>query len=401
MSKPQPTDIRTLAVHAGEPPDRVTSASSPNLVMSSTFLADPEASFSAEGSHGDDSYFYTRWDNPTVSQLEQKLAALEASESAMAFASGMAAITGLFFHCLRPGDHVLLGDVIYAAVSEMAGDLLQELRIEVSRADSSDIDAMCAELRDNTKLIYIETPCNPILRLTDIAAVADLARSCGARLAVDSTFATPVATQPIKLGADFVVHSLTKYIGGHGDAVGGAIVGAATDIDEIRRKIGIRMGGVLSPFNAWLILRGAATLPIRMQAHQSSAMAVAQFLEQHPAISKVTYPGLASHPQHELACRQMSNFSGTLTFHVRDDAIQPKSFAEKLNTIHYAVSLGHHRSLLFYIPTNEILKTSFELTASQEAKYRQYAGDAIYRLSVGIEDPGDLCTDLDNALREL
>lgn len=401
MSKSQPTSMQTLAVHAGEPPDKVTSASSPNLVMSSTFLADPEASFSAEGSHGDDSFFYTRWGNPTVAQLEQKLAALEAGECAMAFASGMAAITGLFFHCLRPGDHLLLGDVIYAAVAEMAGDLLVELGIEVSRADSSCIDAIRAEVRDNTKLIYIETPCNPILRLTDIAAVAALAKDCGARLAVDSTFATPIATQPLRLGADFVIHSLTKYIGGHGDAVGGAIVAATADISEIRRKIGIRMGGVISPFNAWLILRGAATLPIRMQAHQASALAVAGFLEQHPAISKVIYPGLASHPQHDLACRQMANFSGTLTFQVRDDAIPPKVFAEKLRTIHYAVSLGHHRSLLFYIPTDEILSTSFSLTEQQESNYRSYAGDAMYRFSVGIEDPVDLCDDLDNALKEL
>lgn len=400
MSHSKPAS-QTIAVHAGEPLDRVTAASSPNLVMSSTFLADPEASFSAEGSHGEDSYFYTRWGNPTVTQLEQKLAALEEAESAMAFASGMAAISGLFFHCLRPGDHLLLGDVIYAAVSEVADDLLTDLQIQVSRADASDIKALRGEIRENTKLIYIETPCNPILRLTDIADVAALAKECGARLAVDSTFATPIATRPLTLGADFVIHSLTKYIGGHGDAVGGAVIGSTADIALIRRKIGIRLGGVISPFNAWLILRGAATLPIRMQAHQRSALAVAEFLEQHPAISKVTYPGLPSHQQYELACRQMDNFSGTLTFQVRDNAIPPRVFAEKLRFIHYAVSLGHHRSLLFYIPTDQILSTSFNLSEEQEANYRAYAGDAIYRLSVGIEDPVDLCADLDNALRSI
>ncbi|MEC5127427.1 aminotransferase class I/II-fold pyridoxal phosphate-dependent enzyme [Verrucomicrobiales bacterium BCK34] len=395
------TSLQTRSVHAGEKPDPGTGASSPNLVMSSTFLADPAASFSAEGSHGEDDFFYTRWGNPTVAQLESKLASLEETEAAMAFASGMAAITGLFFHCLRPGDHLLLGDVIYAAVSETAGDLLTDLGIEVSRVDTSDLNAVSDALRDNTRLVYIESPCNPILRLTDIAAVADLVHERGARLAVDSTFATPIATQPAKLGADFVIHSLTKYLGGHGDAVGGAVLGPEKDISEIRRKIGIRLGGVISPFNAWLILRGIATLHLRMRAHESSALAVARHLEAHPAITKVTYPGLESHPQHDLACRQMSNFSGVLTFQAKDHARLPVVFAEKLKIIHYAVSLGHHRSLVFYIPTDEILKTSFQLSPEQEANYRAFAGDAIFRLSVGIEDPVDLCADLDQAFQSL
>lgn len=396
-SETQP-GMRTRAVHAGEYPDPSTGASSPNLVMSSTFLADPEASFSAEGSHGEDAYFYTRWGNPTVAQLEQKLASLEETEAAMAFASGMAAVTGLFFHCLRPGDHLLLGDVIYAAVHEMAGDLLSEFGIEIGRVDTSDLEAVRAALRDNTRLVYIETPCNPILRLTDIAAVAKLVHERGALLAVDSTFATPMATQPATLGADFVVHSLTKYLGGHGDAVGGAVLGKADEIGKIRRKIGIRLGGIISPFNAWLILRGLATLPLRMAAHESSALAVARHLEGHPGITRVTYPGLPSHPQHALACRQMKNFSGMMTFQAENHAALPKIFAEKLRVVHYAVSIGHHRSLIFYIPTDEILKTSYSLTEAQEEHYRAYAGDAIFRLSVGIEDPADLCADLDLSL---
>ncbi|MCB1089917.1 MAG: PLP-dependent transferase, partial [Verrucomicrobiae bacterium] len=348
--------LETLAVHAGELPDPATGASSPNLVMSSTFLADPEASFSAEGSHGEDAYFYTRWANPTVTQLEQKLAALENAEAAMAFASGMAAVNALFFHCLKPGDHLLLGDVIYAAVSETANDLLAELGIAVTRVDTSDLDAVRAGIRDDTRLVYIESPCNPILRLTDITAVAEIAAEAGARLAVDSTFATPVATRPIELGADFIVHSLTKYLGGHGDAVGGALLGPMEDLAEVRRKAGIRMGGVISPFNAWLILRGMATLPLRMRAHETNAIEVGQFLQQHPVVSKVTYPGFESHPQFELACHQMDNFSGMLTFQADRHAELPRLFAKHLQVIHYAVSLGHHRSLLFYIPTDEILK---------------------------------------------
>lgn len=390
--------VNTRAVHSGEHPDPATGASAPNLVMSSTFLADPDAAFSAEGDHDEDTYFYTRWDNPTVAQLEKKLAALEEAEAAMAFASGMAAITGLFFYMLRPGDHLILGDVVYAAVSETANDLLTELGVEISRVDSSDIDALQKAVRQNTRLIYIETPCNPILRLTDISAVGSAAKACGAKLVVDSTFATPIATRPLAHGADFVVHSLTKYLGGHGDAVGGALLGPADSIARIRSKIGIRLGGVISPFNAWLILRGLATLPLRMRAHETAALQVARFLSNHTAIKQVTYPGLESHPQHNLARRQMDNFSGVLTFQVADHEAIKRALAEKLEIIHYAVSLGHHRSLVFCIPTDQILSTSFQLTEAQALKYRSFAGDCIFRLSVGIEDPDDLCEDLDRAL---
>ncbi|MDF1823201.1 MAG: PLP-dependent aspartate aminotransferase family protein [Verrucomicrobiales bacterium] len=393
--------IQTLAIHAGEHPDPVTKASSPNLVMSSTFLADPDASFSAEGSHEDEGYFYSRWSNPTVAQLESKLAALEGTESAMAFASGMAAVNALFLHCLRPGDHLVMGDIVYAAVSETANDLLLELGIKISRVDTSDPAAVETALRENTRLVYIESPCNPILRLTDIAAIAKLLRGTKARLAVDSTFATPVATRPTDYGADFVIHSLTKYLGGHGDAVGGALLGPTEDITEIRRKAGIRMGGVLSPFNAWLILRGLATFPLRMRAHESAAMDVGRFLENHPLISRVYYPGFESHPQHELAARQMNNFSGMLTFQTERHAELPHLLAENLEIIHYAVSLGHHRSLIFYIPTEEILKTSFKLTEQQNEAYREFAGDAIFRLSVGIEDSKDLCADLERVFSKL
>lgn len=396
-SLPSDCGLQSISVHAGESPDPTTRASSPNLVMSSTFLADPDASFSAEGSHGDE-YFYTRWANPTVTQLEEKIAALETGEAAMAFASGMAASTGLFLYLLRPGDHLVLGDVVYAAVSETANGLLTELGIEISRVNTSSLSAVRNALRENTRLVYLETPCNPILRLTDISAIAALTRECGARLAVDSTFATPVATRPIELGADFVVHSLTKYMGGHGDAVGGAIVGSVEEISGIRQKIGIRMGGVISPFNAWLLLRGLATLPIRMRAHEESALRVANFLSDHPAVRKVIYPGLKTHPQHELAKRQMANFSGMLTFQVDDHERARSLLAEKLEIVHYAVSLGHHRSLIFSIPTGEILSTSFSLTPEQEAEYRDYGGSAIFRMSVGIEDPDDLCRDLDRIL---
>lgn len=397
---PERTGLKTLAVHGGESPDPVTRASSPNLVMSSTFIADPDASFSAEGMSEDTPFFYTRWSNPTVDQLERKLALLEGGESCLAFASGMAAISALFFHLLKPGDHLVISDVAYAAASELTNDLFPKIGVKVSKVNMSDLDEVRAAVNAETRLIYAETPANPIMRLTDIEAIASIAREAGALLAVDSTFATPVATRPIELGADIVVHSLTKYLGGHGDALGGAVIGDHDTLAALRQKIAVRTGGVISPFNAWLIIRGLATLPLRMEAHQRAAQAMAEFLESHPKVKRVIYPGLPSHPQYELARRQMANSSGMIAFQVRDGPATARVLSEHLNIIHYAVSLGHHRSLLFYVPTADMLETSFKLSDAQEQSYREYAGDGVLRFSVGIEDPEDLCADLDQALAQ-
>lgn len=397
-----PVGDQTLAIHAGEAPDPVTRASSPNLVMSTTYIVDNDTKFSVENLEENDPWVYTRWGNPTVQQLEIKLAALEEAETAIAFGSGMAAITTLLFHLLRSGDHAVISDVAYAALSEITNDMIPEYNIEITKVNTSDSEAVKKALRSNTKLVYIETPCNPLLRLTDIKVIAGIAHSVGAKLAVDSTFATPLATKPLQFGADFVIHSLTKYIGGHGDALGGAVLGSKADLTPLRKKTTIRFGGVLSPFNAWLILRGAATFPLRMRVHQENALKVAQFLESHPKVERVIYPGLPSHPQYELAKRQMKNFSGMLTFRVKDGAAQAKIFSEKLQIIHYAVSLGHHRSLIFYLNTNDLLQTSFKFdTPEQLASWKEFAGDGLFRLSVGLEDADDLIHDLEQALRDV
>lgn len=395
---PKDARLRTLAVHGGESPDPVTRASTPNLVMSSTFIADPDAAFSVEAMSEDTPFFYTRWSNPTVDQLERKLALLEGAEAGVAFASGMAAITALFLHLLKPGDHLVISDVAYAAASELTNDMFPEMGVRVSKVNMADLDEVRAAVTGDTRLVYAETPANPIMRLTDIEAVAKIARAAGAWTAVDSTFATPVATRPIELGADVVVHSLTKYLGGHGDALGGAVIGPGELLGELRRRVAVRTGGILSPFNAWLIMRGLATLPIRMEAHERAATAAAALLEGHPKIKRVIYPGLPSHPQHELAQRQMRNNSGMMAFQVADGPAAARVLAEHLRVIHYAVSLGHHRSLLFYIPTADMLETSFKLTGPQEQSYREYAGDGVFRFSVGIEDPDDICADLEQAL---
>lgn len=391
--------LRTAAVHAGERPDPATGASSPNLVMSSTFVTRDPTGFSAHDLDEDSGYLYTRWSNPTVAQLEAKLCALEGAESCLCFGSGMAAAAGLFLSVLKSGDHIVMSDTSYAGVAELGRDTLPRLGIEVSFADTSDPRNVEAALRPATKLIWVETPANPIVRLTDIAAVAEIAAERdGVRVAVDSTFATPVATRPLELGAHYVMHSLTKYIGGHGDAVGGAVLGTREDIAALRLEAGIHYGGVLSPFNAWLIMRGAATLPLRMKAHEENALAVARFLEGHPRVTRVIHPGLPSHPQHDLARRQMDNFSGMLTFRTEGGTELAERMARDLQIIHYAVSLGHHRSLVFRLDTAALMESSFRLRGAQLESYRRYAGGGIFRMSVGLEDPEDLCADLEGVL---
>ncbi len=390
---------QTTAIHAGEFPDPSTGASAPNLVMSSTYVTEEAAGFSAHDLDENSGFLYARWSSPTVSQLEQKLCALEGSEAALCFGSGMAAASGVLFSLLSAGDHCIMTDTNYAGVAEIGRDTLPRFGVEVTLVDASDPQNVADAIKDNTRLIWLESPANPIMRLTDLKTVADIAKARGGiKVAVDSTFATPVATRPIELGIDYVMHSLTKYIGGHGDAVGGAVCGSREDISALRLEAGIHHGGILSPFNAWLIMRGAATLPLRMRAHQEGAMTVAKFLEDHPKVTRVMYPGLASHPQHDLAKRQMKNFSGMLSFQMENGAEAADRMARELQVIHYAVSLGHHRSLIFWMDTPGLMETSFRLEGEQLQSYRSYAGDGIFRMSVGLEDGEDLCADLDRVL---
>ncbi len=391
----------TTAIHAGEVPDPITGASAPNIVMSSTYVSEEPAGFSAHELTDESPFLYGRWANPTVRSLEQKLAALEGTEACICLASGMAAASAIFFSLLSQGDHLIISDVSYAGVAELARDTLPRFGIEVSIVNTSDLDAVAAAVRPNTKLIHTETPVNPIMRLSDIAALARIAKFSGAKLSCDATFASPLGQKSAELGVDYVMHSITKYIGGHGDAIGGAICGSSEDIKALNLEAAIHYGGILSPFNAWLISRGAATLPLRMRAHEEGALAVANWLEAHPKVTSVMYPGLKSHPQHELAKSQMQNFSGMLTFQVGGVA-EGEALAEKmtkqLQVIHYAVSLGHHRSLIYWMPTEGLMETSFRLEGEQLEDYRQYAGDGIFRVSIGLEDADDLIADFERVL---
>ncbi len=392
----------TLAVHAGEEPDPITGGLRTPLHLSSAFklpgfgikLFDALTMDSARPPHA-----YARWSNPTVRALEDRLAALEGAEAGLAVATGMAAISALALTFLSSGDHLIASEVCYAGAAELFGLHLPRFGIEVSLVDTSDVEQVRRHLRPNTRLVYVETPANPILRIADIAALAQVTHAAGALLAVDSTWASPALQRPLALDADYVIHSLTKYLNGHGDALGGAVLGPAKGLQRIRKEMLVHLGGALSPFNAWLIERGLVTLPLRMAQHCESALRVARFLEGHPAVARVIYPGLPSHPHHALAGRQMARAGGMLAFRLKGGLAAAITLAEKVRVFQYATSLGHAHSLLFYYPSDIYVDAATYLDAGQKARIREWMGDGIVRASIGLEDPDDLIADLDQALR--
>jgi methionine-gamma-lyase len=390
--------IQTLSIHGGENPDSATGASAPSLEMSSTFLVDEEISFSANNLTAATPFVYTRWDNPTTRQLEQKLAILEQAEACVAFASGMAASAAVMLAHLSQGDHLVISNTNYPGTAEFARETLTRLGVEVTPVDTTQPAEIEAAMRDNTRMLWLETPSNPLLRIADIAAAADIAHQQDALLAVDSTFASPIATRPLNLGADLVIHSLTKYIGGHGDAMGGSVCGSQALLGPLRGEALVHYGGVISPFNAWLIMRGMATLPLRMRCHEANALAVASFLEAHDKVEKVLYPGLESHPQHALARAQMDNFSGMISFRTAHPKAIAQRMMQDLEVIHYAVSLGHHRSLVYLMQTADLIGSSYRLEGAELDNYRELAGEGIFRLSIGLEDSEDLIRDLEAVL---
>jgi cystathionine gamma-synthase len=390
----------TLTLHAGAGPREVGLPASSPPVMATSFFTRPDAvGFSANDLEEAAPHFYTRWSNPTLGLLETRLAALERGEAALSFASGMAAISALFLDRLGSGDHLVLSNVCYAGVAELAHDILPRHGIAVTAIDTSNLEAVAAAMRPNTKLVHIETPANPILRLSDIAAIGEITHAGGAELSVDATISTPLGTKPVGLGADYVVHSLTKYIGGHGDTLGGAVIGRHEQISALRKGSLIHLGGSLSPFAAWLILRGMETLAPRMMMHEANARRIEAFLADHPKVRSVFWPGSPRHPQYDLAARQMRNFSGLLAFTAREEGrALACQLAERLRVVSYAVSLGKTKSLLFYIPTEDILRSSFHLEGEEARSYRDWAADGVFRFSIGLEDPDDIIADLEQAL---
>jgi methionine-gamma-lyase len=393
----------TLAVHAGIEVDPATRAIAPNVSMSvNNALLPGEGAFSADGVEdlAELPFLYARWTNPTVRQLEKRMAALEAAEEAIASATGLAAIAGVFFTFLKAGDHLIVSDVCYAGAAELSRRILPDYGIEVTAVNMSRTEEIEAAIRPNTRLIHCESPCNPILRLTDLRVVSEIAQRHGILVSVDSTFATPAATQPTTLGVDLVIHSLTKFINGHGDALGGVVCGSKAHIAKIRARAGVYLGAALSAHNAWLIMRGIDTLFARMRMASETAQRVAAFLETHPAIERVIYPGLDSHPQRALVEKQMELPGGMIAFRIKGDMHDAaRVMARELKVIHYAFSLGHQRSIVVHLDTAEMMASTFHLEGTQLADYRAFAGDGIFRLSIGLEAAEDLIADLDQVLR--
>ncbi|WP_038171111.1 trans-sulfuration enzyme family protein [Tomitella biformata] len=379
----------STAVHVGNDIDPGTGAVRTPLVLANSYALPYDPSQMSWSNT--EVPFYTRNSGVNQLALQRKLAAFEGAEDAVVLASGVAALHAVFFTHLKSGDHVVVSDVSYEAIFRLFADLLpRKYGIEATFADTSDPDAVRAALRPETKLVHLETPANPTTKLTDVRAIAEIAHAAGALVTVDSTFATPLLLRPLELGADLVVHSLTKYINGHGDAMGGAVLGAKELIEPIKADAMVDVGGVISPFNAWLIGRGAITLPLRMRQHCANAQAAAEFLEADPRIAYVAYPGLASHPQHELAARQMSDgYGGMMAFAVRGDPDTMNRFVGNLRLITSAVSLGHDESLIVHVSGDG------PRVAAYPPEFKTWGH---LRFSVGIEDAADIIADLRQAL---
>jgi len=381
----------TRSVHAGETRDAGDALDAP-LVLSSTFALgtadEAAAAFRGEKAR----YVYGRWQNPSVEQLEQKLAALESGEDAVAAASGMAAVTGALLASLRSGDHVVAPVSCYGETSRLLRERLPAFGMETSFVDAGDPSAYERAIRQETRVLYLETPANPLLHITDIARVAELARGRELCVIVDNTFATPFAQQPLLHGADLVLHSLTKGLGGHGDAIGGIVCGGRERVRQVRELVVKGFGGVLAPFNALLISRGIRTLALRQSAACASALEIARWLEAHPAVSRVHYPGLESHPGHAVAARQMRAFGALLSFELHGGLEAARAVIDRVELVTHAVSLGDIRSL--------IVHPASTTAANIPPAVRAEGGitDGLIRLSVGIEDTVDLISDLSQAL---
>lgn len=382
---PQPDyGFATLAIHAGQDPEPVTGAVTVPIFQTSTYvqegLGKPRAG-----------YDYARTKNPTRLAYETCAAALEGAEYGLAFGSGMAA-TNNCMYLLRSGDHLICSDDVYGGTYRFFTQVMEKFGIRTSYVDTSDLDAVKGALQERTRMIWVESPTNPLLKLSDIAAVAEIAHGHQAKLVVDNTFMTPYFQRPLALGADIVVHSATKYLGGHSDVVGGLLITNDAEIYETMKFHQKSVGAVPGPFDCWLALRGLKTLAVRMRAHQENASQLAAFLETHPAVEKVYYPGLASHPQHDLAKRQMSGFGGMISFVIKGGLEASRRLLESTKLFFLAESLGGVESLI------ELPAVMTHASVPPERRQQMGIDDGLIRISVGIEALEDLQADLAQAL---
>ena len=379
-SSPRKPGFETLAIHAGQDPERLTGAVVVPIFQTSTFAQ--EAVGKNKG------YEYGRTGNPTRTALETCLAALEGARWGLAFASGMAASDAVA-HLLSKGDHVVMGDDVYGGTYRLFARVFDRAGIDLTAVDMRKLDAVRRAMRSRTKVVWIETPSNPLLKVLDIAALAEIAHKARAIAVADNTFASPYLQQPIKLGADLVLHSTTKYLGGHSDVVGGALAGNAAELRDRIAFVQNAAGGVPGPFDAWLVLRGAKTLGVRMDRHSANAQAIAEWLAEHPKVTRVNYPGLASHPQHALARRQMRAFGGMLSFELRGGEASAKRFAGRTKIFALAESLGGVESLV---------EIPLAMTHGSVRGTKLAPPAGLVRLSVGIETVDDLIDDLAQAI---
>lgn len=383
----------TRAIHHDYAPANHSHSLTPPVHMTSTFVFPDTATGSALFAGEIEGHIYSRISNPTVALLESRVANLEGAEAGLATASGMGAISATLWTLVKPGDEIITDKTLYGCTFAFMRDGLSRFGVKVTHVDLRDPDNLREAISEQTRIVYFETPANPNMRLVDIVAVSAVAKQAGALTVVDNTYASPLLTRPIELGADFVIHSATKYLGGHGDLVAGVVCGRADLIHDIR-MIGVKdmTGSVMAPLTAMLVMRGLKTLQLRMARHCESGQTVAEWLERHPAVSEVYYPGLPSHPQHELACCQMSAFGGMIAFELKGGFEAGTAMMDQLRLIQRAVSLGDAESLIQH-PASMT-----HSTYSQEERLEHGISDGLVRLSVGLEDLVDILADLENAL---
>jgi cystathionine beta-lyase/cystathionine gamma-synthase len=372
----------TLAVHAGQHPDPQTGAVNVPVYLSSTF--------ELTGIGTDRGWDYSRAGNPTRDRLEEALAALEGGHSAHAFTTGMAALSALFA-MLKAGDHLVCSKDVYAGTVRLLDRIVSGYGIEIEYVDTSNLDAVAAAIRPNTKLVHIETPSNPLMVLTDIPGVCAIAHAKGAEVSVDNTFMSPALQRPLELGADIVMHSTTKYLNGHSDGLGGALIGSTPEHKERFLLVQKAAGGVMSPFECFLVLRGIKTLPLRIKQHEENGRAVAEYLSTHSKVSKLAYPGLKSHPQYDLAVKQQKGFGSMLSFEVADRDAAAR-FLAAIKIFLSAESLGGVESLASHSATTT------HASVTEEQRVSMGINQGRIRLSIGIEDKEDLIADLEQAL---
>jgi methionine-gamma-lyase len=383
----------TRAIHHGYDPMSAEGALTPPLHLTSTFAFETAEDGGARFAGEAPGYTYTRISNPTTELLEQRMASLEGGETAVAMSSGMGAITSVLWSFLRAGDELITDKTLYGCTFSFFQHGLSRFGITVTHVDLTNPLALETAISDKTKVVYFETPANPNMRLVDIAAISAIAKRHGAKTVVDNTYATPVQTRPLEHGADIVVHSATKYLGGHGDLIAGVAIGSAEDMTEVR-MVGVKdmTGAVLAPFNAMLIMRGLKTLELRVERHAQSAMQVASMLEAHPSIARVHYPGLASFEQHDLAKRQMDGFGGMIAFELKGGYSAGIAMMNRLTLIRRAVSLGDAETLIQH-PASMT-----HSTYSREEREAHGISEGLVRISVGLEQVEDILEDLHQAL---